>query len=80
VVAICLAFSAFFEMIEWWSALALGADATDYLATQGDPWDTQADMFCAVIGVVVALATLSRLHDRQLRALLGSTGAPAFQH
>jgi putative membrane protein len=80
VVSICLAFSAFFEMIEWWSALALGADATDYLATQGDPWDTQSDMFCALIGAIVALATLSRLHDRQVRALLGSTGAPAFQH
>jgi putative membrane protein len=72
VVAICLAFSAFFEMIEWWSALALGADATDYLATQGDPWDTQADMFCALIGAVAALVLLSRVHDQQLRRLSGT--------
>jgi putative membrane protein len=69
VVSICLAFSAFFEMIEWWSALALGADADAYLATQGDSWDTQADMFCALIGAVVALAVFSRLQDAQMRAL-----------
>jgi len=66
VVCVCLAFSAFFELIEWWSALVLGADATAYLATQGDPWDTQWDMFLALAGAVLALATLSRLHDRQL--------------
>lgn len=71
VVAICLAFSAFFELIEWASALVLGADAAAYLATQGDPWDTQADMFCALIGAVAALALLGRLHDRQLRAMTG---------
>jgi len=69
VVSICLAFSAFFELIEWWSALALGADADAYLATQGDPWDTQSDMFCALIGAIMALVLLSRLHDRQLREL-----------
>ncbi|MEZ5829794.1 MAG: DUF2238 domain-containing protein [Dongiaceae bacterium] len=71
VVCICLAFSAFFELIEWWSALALGADADAYLATQGDPWDSQADMFCALIGAIVALALLSKLHDRQLLRLAG---------
>jgi putative membrane protein len=73
VVSICLAFSAFFELIEWWSALILGEDATAYLATQGDPWDTQSDMFCALIGAVAALALLSRLHDRQLRRLIGGS-------
>lgn len=71
VVCVCLAFSAFFELIEWWSALALGEDATAYLATQGDPWDTQADMFCALVGAIAALTLLSRLHDRQLRRLSG---------
>jgi putative membrane protein len=71
VVSICLAFSAFFELIEWWSALALGADADAYLATQGDPWDTQADMFCALIGAIVAVALLGRIHDRQLKGLAG---------
>ena len=75
VVAMCLAFSAFFELIEWWSALILGEDATDFLATQGDPWDTQADMFCALVGAVAALALLSRLHDRHLRRLPGASDA-----
>jgi putative membrane protein len=69
VVCVCLSFSAFFEMIEWSSALVLGEDAAAYLATQGDPWDTQADMLCALIGAAVSLALLSRLHDRQLRRL-----------
>ncbi len=71
VVSICLAFSAFFELIEWWSALALGADADAYLATQGDPWDTQADMFCALIGAIAAVVLLGRIHDRQLKRIAG---------
>jgi putative membrane protein len=66
VVCVCLASSAFFEMIEWWSALILGAGADAYLATQGDVWDTQADMFCALIGAAAAVLLLRRLHDRQL--------------
>jgi putative membrane protein len=72
VVSMCLAFSALFELIEWWSALILGEDATAYLATQGDPWDTQSDMFCALVGAVAALALLSGLHDRHLRRLIGT--------
>jgi putative membrane protein len=71
VLCVCLAFSAFFELIEWSSALVLGADANAYLATQGDPWDTQWDMFLALVGAATALATLSRLHDRQLGNLPG---------
>lgn len=67
--SVALAFSAFYELIEWWTALALGADAESFLATQGDPWDTQSDMFMALIGAVVAQLLLSRLHDRQLTAL-----------
>jgi putative membrane protein len=66
VVSMCLAFSAFFELIEWWSALILGAGADVFLATQGDPWDTQSDMFCALVGAVAALALLGRVHDGQL--------------
>jgi len=69
VVSMCLAFSAFFELIEWWSALILGAGADAFLATQGDPWDTQSDMFCALIGAIAALVLLSGLHDRHLRQL-----------
>jgi putative membrane protein len=66
VVCGCLAFSAFFEMIEWWSALVAGSAADDFLATQGDVWDTQWDMFLALIGAITALVALGRLHDRQL--------------
>ncbi|MGY5125756.1 DUF2238 domain-containing protein [Streptomyces nigrescens] len=65
-VCACLAFSAFFEMIEWWAALAGGAAADAFLATQGDQWDTQWDMACALLGAVGSLLLLSRLHDRQL--------------
>jgi putative membrane protein len=68
-ISIPLAFSAFYELLEWGAALALGAGATDFLGTQGDPWDRQADMFCALVGAVAALALLSRWHDRQLAAL-----------
>jgi putative membrane protein len=67
VVCICLAFSALYELIEWWSAVILGQAATDFLGTQGDPWDTQWDMFMALIGALVAQLLLRRYHDRQLR-------------
>ena len=62
----CLAFSAFFEMIEWWAALAWGGAADAFLATQGDVWDTQWDMFLALCGAIISQLLLSRLHDRQL--------------
>jgi putative membrane protein len=63
---VALAFSACYELIEWAAALALGQGAQDFLGTQGDPWDTQADMFCALLGATIALTSFSRLHDRQL--------------
>jgi putative membrane protein len=66
VLAACLSFSAFFELIEWWSALIYGADADAFLATQGDVWDTQWDMFLCLCGAVLSLLLWSRLHDRQL--------------
>ncbi len=66
VLAACLSFSAFFELIEWWSALVYGADADAFLATQGDQWDTQWDMFLCLCGAVLSLLLWSRLHDRQL--------------
>jgi putative membrane protein len=62
----CLAFSALFEMIEWWAALIWGAEADAFLATQGDPWDTQWDMFLALIGAMSAQLLLARRHDREL--------------
>jgi putative membrane protein len=66
-VCVALAISAFYELIEWWVALAIGEDADAFLGTQGDPWDTQSDMFLAVIGALAGLALLSRLQDRQMR-------------
>ena len=68
VTCVCLAFSAFYELIEWWTAEATGSAATAFLGTQGDPWDTQWDMFMALVGSVSALALLSSIHDRQLAA------------
>jgi putative membrane protein len=67
-VCFCLAFSAFYELIEFWTALTTGEGATDFLGTQGDPWDTQWDMMLALIGSIAALVLLSRWHDRQLEA------------
>ncbi|HZR47431.1 MAG TPA: DUF2238 domain-containing protein [Candidatus Manganitrophaceae bacterium] len=69
VTSICLAFSAFYELFEWWTALAQGEAANDFLGTQGDVWDTQWDMFCALIGALAAQLTLSRRHDSELRQL-----------
>lgn len=66
VCAACLSFSAFFEFIEWWAALLMGGEADAYLATQGDVWDTQWDMFLALCGAVLAQLLLVRVHDRQL--------------
>ena len=69
VACICLAFSAFYEMIEWWTALISAEAAEAFLGTQGDPWDTQWDMFLALIGALSSQLLLARRHDRQLAAL-----------
>ena len=69
-VAICLAVSACYEFLEWWIAIAVGVGADEFLATQGDVWDTQWDMFLAVCGAIVAIATLSRMHDRAIARLV----------
>lgn len=66
VVCICLAISAFYELVEWWSALLLGSGADEFLATQGDPWDTQSDMCMALIGALSALIMLSVPHQRAI--------------
>lgn len=70
-VCVSLAVSAFYELIEWWAALLLGKGADEFLGTQGDPWDTQSDMLMALIGALVALALLSKVHDRALSKLHG---------
>ncbi len=69
VICFCLAFSALYELIEFWTALSTGEAAEAFLGTQGDPWDTQWDMMLALIGSITALLVLSRGHDRQLREL-----------
>ena len=65
-IAICLGFSALYELIEWGAAMALGQGADEFLGTQGDPWDTQSDMGFALLGAVGALVTLSHWHDQQI--------------
>lgn len=66
VTAVCLAVSALYELIEWAAAVALEQGADEFLATQGDPWDTQKDMLMAWIGAMAAQVLLARLHDAQL--------------
>ena len=68
-VCVAMAVSACYELIEWWAALALGQGAEAFLGTQGDVWDTQGDLFSALIGSIIGLALLSRLQDAQIRAL-----------
>jgi putative membrane protein len=65
----CLAISAMYEFLEWWIAVAAGIAADDFLSLQGDVWDTQWDMFMAACGAVIAVLTLSRLHDRAIARL-----------
>jgi len=66
VLCVCLAISACYEFIEWWSALIGGNAADAFLGTQGDPFDTQADMFMALVGACTAQLLLARVHDRQI--------------
>ena len=65
----CLAFSALYEFLEWWTALISAEAAESFLGTQGDHWDTQWDMFLALCGAIAAQGLLARLHDRQIRGL-----------
>lgn len=63
---VALAFSAFYELIEWWVALLAGQGAEDFLGTQGDPWDTQSDMFMALLGALLSVSWLAHMQDRQI--------------
>jgi len=69
IVSICLAFSAFYELIEWWVALASGEDAEAFLGTQGYIWDTQSDMGLALVGAILSIVLLAKVHDKQLKKL-----------
>ena len=70
VICIVLAISASYELIEWAAALVMGQGAEEFLGTQGYEWDTQSDMFFALIGVITALLLLSKWHDRQIAKLM----------
>ncbi len=70
VVSVCLAFSALYELIEWLTAVTSGGAATDFLGTQGDPWDTQTDMAMALVGATLAMLMMTRWHDRSLAKLV----------
>ena len=70
IISICLAFSAFYELIEWWAALLIGEDADAFLGTQGYVWDTQSDMWLALVGAICCVLFLRKSHDRQLKPLL----------
>ena len=69
VLCVCLAISALYELVEWWAAVIGGEGADAFLGTQGDQWDTQWDMFLALLGAASALLLLSRVHDRQIARL-----------
>lgn len=66
VVCICLAISAFYELIEWWVGAFSEDGADDFLGTQGYVWDTQSDMFCAMIGAIVMLVFFAKIQDKQI--------------
>lgn len=72
ILSIILAFSAFYELVEWWVALAVGEDAEAFLGTQGYMWDTQSDMGYALLGGITALLLFSKFHDKQLKRLMNS--------
>jgi len=69
-ICIAMAISASYELIEWAAALAMGQGADEFLGTQGDQWDTQSDMFMALIGSSTAMALFAGWHDRQLKSLI----------
>ena len=69
IITVCLAFSAFYELIEWWAAELIGEDADAFLGTQGYVWDTQSDMALALLGAIFCLLALPKFHDRQIKAL-----------
>lgn len=73
VLCVCLAISAFYELIEWWVAVASQSGAVAFLATQGDVWDTQWDMFLALCGALFSLVVLAKWHDRSMGEV-GSAG------
>jgi putative membrane protein len=73
-VCVAMTVSALYELVEWLAAVVAGGGSVEFLGTQGDPWDAQADMLMALIGAIAGLATLSRVHDRQMARLAAAAG------
>ena len=74
-ISVCLAFSAFYEILEWWIVLTFyPTSGAEWLGMQGDPWDAQEDMLMALIGSSAAILTLSSLHERSMAALRDTRG------
>jgi putative membrane protein len=71
---IVMAISAWYELVEWAAAVTMGQGADEFLGTQGDPWDTQSDMFMALLGGLFSLTILARWQDRQLARLRSDGG------
>ena len=69
VICVALSISAFYELIEWWAAGVFEQSAEDFLGTQGYVWDTQSDMFCAMIGAITMLLLLSKAQNRQIKKM-----------
>ena len=69
-ICVALAFSVFYELIEWWAALSLGQGTDEFIGTQDDAWDTQSDMFMALIGTSLPMVLLAHRHDREISAQL----------
>lgn len=76
VISICLAFSALYELIEWWVALLSNQAAESFLGTQGYVWDTQSDMFLALLGASLAIVIMGKWQDRQIAALVSGARLP----
>jgi putative membrane protein len=73
VICICLAISAFYELVEWWIAILSKEAAEAFLGSQGYLWDTQSDMAYALLGTMLALILLSRTHDRHISKLIAKS-------
>jgi putative membrane protein len=79
VVCVCLAISAAYELIEWLIAISSGSGADDFLGTQGDIWDTQSDMATALVGAIIAVLVLSRVHDSFMHRLSSQDASKAYR-
>jgi putative membrane protein len=77
VLSVVLAIAAFYELVEWWSTYLVAPDIGQaFLGSQGDPWDTQWDMLLGLVGGVLGLVALRRVHERSMARLVGAMARP----